>query len=444
MDNIVIIGNGIAGVTTARHIRKRSNHSIAIISSETDHFFSRTALMYVYMGHMRYEHIKPYEDDFWKKNRIELKRAYVKSIDFNKKLLSLDSGECMTYEKLVLATGSSSNKFGWPGQKLKGVQGLYSVQDLESMEINTKNIERAVVVGGGLIGIEMVEMLRSREIPVTFLVRENSFWDIVIPQQESDMLNRHIREHHVDLRLSTELKEILSDDQGRAQAIVTSKGDEIACQFVGLTVGVHPNVEFLKDTPLEINRGILVNEYLETNIPDVYAAGDCVEHRNPLNHRKAVEQVWYTGRIMGETLAHTLTGNRKAYRPGIWFNSAKFFDIEYQTYGYVNKELGDQEDELYWEHYEGRKSVHFVFDKSSRELSGINAFGIRMRHEVFDRWLNEKRSIEYVLEHLEEANFDPEFFDNYVSEIVEAFTAAFPNSKIELKRKRGLMARLFA
>ena len=113
---------------------------------------------------MKFEHIKPYEDWFWEKNRIELKKAWVQSVDADKKALTFSSGESMGYDKLVLATGSKPNKFGWPGQQLKAVQGFYSYQDLESMEENTKDIERAVIVGGGLIGIEMAEMLCSRHI----------------------------------------------------------------------------------------------------------------------------------------------------------------------------------------------------------------------------------------------------------------------------------------
>lgn len=444
MHNVVIIGNGIAGVTAARHIRKKSDCPITIISSETDHFFARTALMYIYMGHMKYEHTKPYEDWFWKKNKINLKRAYVESVDFEDKSLKLKSGESMSYDKLILATGAASNKFGWAGQELKGVQGLYSYQDLESMELNTEGINQAVVVGGGLIGIEMVEMLRSREIPVIFLVREESFWDIVLPRQESELINRHIREHHIDLRLGTELKEIVPNEHGKAKAVITTQGEEILCQFVGLTVGVHPNVGFLKNSKLEIKKGILVNEFLETNIPNVYAVGDCAEHRNPLKNRRAIEQVWYTGRIMGETVADTICGEKRPYQPGVWFNSAKFLDIEYQTYGHVGGSLGEHEDELYWEHLKGQKCVHFVFDKTSHELIGVNTFGIRMRHEVFDRWLNEKQKIEYVIEHLEEANFDPEFFDNNEQEIVEAFNSAYPKSRVELLKKKGLLARLFA
>ena len=122
--------------------------------------------MYIYMGHMKYEHTKPYEDWFWGKNRIELKKGWVRSIDFNQKSLFFEGGETLFYDKLVLALGSKSNTFGCPGQDLAGVQGLYSYQDLEAMEASTKSIQRAVVVGGGLIGIEMAEMLHSRGIPV--------------------------------------------------------------------------------------------------------------------------------------------------------------------------------------------------------------------------------------------------------------------------------------
>lgn len=421
MEKIVIIGNGISGITAARHIRKMGNHKITVISAETDYFFSRTALMYVYMGHMKFEHIKPYENWFWKKNKIDLVRAYVSEVQTSNKTLVLDNGATLAYDSLILATGSKPNKFGWPGQDLEGVQGLYSYQDLESMEKYTGNIERGVVVGGGLIGVEMAEMLLSRKIPVTFLVREESFWNVVLPKEESEMINRHIREHHVDLRLSTELKEILADENGRARAVVTSQGEEIACQFVGLTAGVSPNIDFLKDSGIETQRGVMVDPYLETNVPDVYAIGDCAQFWQPLPNRRPVEQVWYTGRMMGEVVAHTICGKKTAYKPGVWFNSAKFFDIEYQTYGHVWAQLKEDEEQFYWEHKDGKKCLKFVFNKTSGKLLGINAFGIRLRHEVFDQWLNEGRTIGFVLENLRKANFDPEFFKRHEREIVDLY-----------------------
>lgn len=421
MKHIVIIGNGISGITAARHIRKGSNHRITIISSETEHFFSRTALMYVYMGHMKYEHTKPYEDFFWKKNKIDLVFDYVEKVESTQKNLQLKSGKQISYDILIIASGSISNKFGWPGQNLKGVQGLYSYPDLQLMEENSKGIKRAVIVGGGLIGIEMAEMLLSRKIDVTFLIREPEFWSVILPLQEANLISRHIRSHQVDLRLNTELKEIQANDSGQVKAVITAKGENIECQFVGITVGVSPNIEFLKDSGIETKRGILVNEYLQTNIPDVYALGDCVERTYHLPGRKPIEQVWYTGRMMGEVLAQTICGSPTAYEPGPWFNSAKFFDIEYQTYGNISNTLDPEEEEFYWEHFSEKKAMHFVWNKKSKQFLGINTFGIRLRHECFDTWLRERKSIQFVMENLQQANFDPEFFQRHEPEIIKSF-----------------------
>ncbi|MFZ0488757.1 MAG: NAD(P)/FAD-dependent oxidoreductase [Salegentibacter sp.] len=421
MEHIVIIGNGIAGITAARHIRKKSDKRITVISAESDYFFSRTALMYVYMGHMKWEHLKPYEDWFWKENRIELKKAWVKNIEFDKKQLNFSSGENMSYDKLVLATGSVYNKFGWEGQELEGVQGLVSKQDLELLEENTRNCKKAVIVGGGLIGCELAEMLTTRNIDVSFLVREEAFWGNVLPAEDSKMISLHIESHGVKLHHNAQLERILSDENGNARGVVTSEGEEIECQLVGLCAGVRPNIDFLRNSTLETDKGILINEFLETNIPEVYAIGDCAQQREPRGYRKPIEAVWYTARMMGETLSQTLTGNKMRYNPGNWFNSAKFFDIEYQTYGRVSARPEADEQHFRWEHKDGTKAVNLAFRSSTQEFLGINTFGIRMRHEVFDRWLNEKRNVGYVLANLRQANFDPEFYDRYEKEIFRSF-----------------------
>lgn len=436
MQKIVIIGNGISGITCARHIRKkRPDLRLQVISSETDHFFSRTALMYIYMGHMRYEHTKPYEDEFWNKNNIELLRNQVTRVDTKTRLLHCADGSLIHYDVLVIACGSKSNKFGWPGQDLLGVQGLYHYQDVESMELHTKKVKNAVIVGGGLIGVEMAEMLHSRNIRVSFLVRESGFWGLILPPEEAAMIGRHLQEHHIDLHLSTELKEIRGDAEGKVRSVVTSRGEELPCQFVGLTVGVSPNIAFLKDSGIETDRGVLVNEYFETNVAGVYAIGDCAQFRKALPGRKAIEQVWYTGRMHGETLARTLSGQRSAYMPGHWFNSAKFFDIEYQTYGWVPAKLEEGEESFYWEHPGGKIAFRAVYDKKDHHLKGVNAFGFRLKHALFDQWLTEQRPVEYVIARLPEANFDPEFFEAHEPAIIQAFNRQMGTQIMVKKRK---------
>ena len=403
--HVVIIGNGVSGVTAARFIRKRSDFDITIISDETDHFYSRTALMYIYMGHMRYKDTKPYEDWFWPKNRITTIRDLVERIDTEKKSLLLRNGRIIRYDVLIIATGSKSNKFGWPGQDLQGVQGLYGMPDLEKMEAATRGIEHAVVVGGGLIGIEMVEMLHSRHIPVTFLVREAGYMDYILPREESALIDEEIRRHGIDLRLSTELREILSDGEGRVRAVVTGKGEEITCEFVGITVGVKPNIDVLRTSGIEAKRGVLVNEYFETNVPDVYAVGDCAEFREEGIGSKRIEQLWYTGRMQGRTVAETICGRRTAYDPGPFFNSAKFLTLEWQTYGEIAPVRTSGVETIVWQ--EGRRLLRI--DYNGEKVLGFNAIGVRLRHEVCEQWLREGRSIDFVLTRLREADFDAEF-----------------------------------
>ncbi len=441
MEHLIIIGNGITGVTCARHVRKHSDMRIKIISNESEHFFSRTALMYVYMGHMKWEHLKPYEDWFWKKNRIELIKATVTSIDVDNKDLKLENGSIVNYDKLVIATGSQTNKFGWPGQDLKGVQGLYSKQDLELLEENTKNVRHAVIIGGGLIGIELGEMLHTRNIHVTFLVRENFYWGNILPSEEASIVSRHIIEHGLDLKLGVQLKEILPDENGKVRAVVTDKGEEIPCQLVGLTPGVHPNIDLVKESKIETGRGVLVNEYLETNIPDVYSAGDCAEIKSSVDgQRNKVEQLWYTGKMQAEVLAQNILGKKIKYNRGIWFNSAKFFDIEYQTYGFAANGPREGEESLYWEHKSGKKCLRIVYNTKEKNVIGFNVFGIRMRHKVCESWIIEKRTIEYVMENLKDANFNPEFYTRYEEEVINKFNKENPGSFIPLKKKKVLFS----
>ena len=437
--HVVIIGNGISGITCARWVRKLSNdHKITVISKETDFFYSRTALMYIYMGHMRFEDTKPYEDWFWGKNRIDLIKDEVRSIDHKNEQLKLKNNSAISYDKLVIAVGSKPNKFGWPGQDLKGVSGLYHFQDLETMEAYSKNLERAVIVGGGLIGIEMAEMFHSRHIPVSMIVRESSYWNNILPPEESEMINKHILEHGIDLKLGVNLDKITGDENGIASGIVVKEtGEKIDCGYVGLTAGVSPNVSFLKDSEIDIGRGIKVNEFLETNLPNVYAIGDCAEQQDPVDGRRAIEAVWYTGRMMGETAAYNICGIAKSYDPGIWFNSAKFLDIEYQVYGNVQNQVAEDQSYIYWESEDHKKSIRILYKTDSKAIDGFNLMGIRYRHEVCEKWLKNKTHIEEVLQNLSLANFDPEFYKSYEQKVIDFYNQQ-SGSSLKLKKKRKL------
>ncbi|HEX7070365.1 MAG TPA: NAD(P)/FAD-dependent oxidoreductase [Rhodothermales bacterium] len=407
--HVLIVGNGVAGVTAARFMRKYSDHRITMVSDETDHFFSRTALMYVYMGHMRYRDTKPYEDWFWAKNRIDLVRDRVTRLDLQRRVAYLRQGGELPFDVLLLATGSRPVRLPVPGIDLPGVQSLYGVPDLERMERDTRGIRRAVIVGGGLIGVEMAEMLHSRHIPVTFLVREPGYMDHVLPPEESALVTAEIRHHGIDLRLGTQLREIKAGADGRVASVVDAAGTEHACEFVGVTVGVQPNIDIVRETPIEARRGILVNRFFETNVEGVFAAGDCAEFRDPADAHRPVEQLWYTARRHGETVGRTIAGRRTAYDKGVFFNSAKFFDLEYQTYGDVPARPPGDQTTVFLRDPRRSRLVRVNANSATGAVMGFNALGIRLRQDVCERWIREGAALETVLSRLSEASFDPEF-----------------------------------
>ena len=441
MDHVVIIGNGISGITAARFIRKSSDLKITVISDEHPYFFSRTALMYVYMGHMKFSQTQPYENWFWKKNNISLIQSRVTSVSPEINKLQLGNGKHISYSKLIIASGSKYNMLNWPGKDLNGVSGLYHKQDLDHITKLTQNCKNAVIVGGGLIGIELAEMLLSKDIKVTLVCREKSFWDNALTDDQSQLINNHIQSHKINLILNDTLKSI-EGEKGFVESVLLESGLKIPCEFVGITIGVSPNIDFIKDSGINFDKGILVNEYLSTNYSNIYAVGDCAEHLNPPKNRPKIESIWYSGRLMGETVAKTICGSKSKYKPGHWFNSAKFLDIEYQIYGQVNntKSISKDNAQFNWNNFSKSVSISIQYVKSNYQITGISSLGIRLRQEVIQNWLDEKKDIHFTVKNFEKILFDPEFSTNYYNPIIKTFNEIF---KVNLKPKSNKILSIF-
>ena len=147
---------------------------------------------------------------------------------------------------------------------------------------------------------------------------------------------------------------------------------------------------------------------------------------------------------MGEVVAETICGNPRAYDPGVWFNSAKFFDIEYQTYGIVPSDLPGNQRSFYWQHESEDKFLRMVFEKDSFKLLGINALGIRLRHEVCDRWIWEGITVFKALESFGDANFDPEFYHKNEQLIIEHFNSLKLGNQLMVPKSKSFLQKIFS
>jgi NAD(P)H-nitrite reductase large subunit len=408
--NIVIVGNGVAGITCALRARERdATASITVVSGESDYFFARTALMYAFMDRMSRRDLEPHERGVYRDQRIELVRDWVVDLDASRRAVQLESGAWLPYDRLVLATGARPNRVPWEGADriTEGLVHFVSMQDLDTCERLTPSTRRAVVVGGGLIGIELVECLRHHGVDVTYLVREPHYWPVALGEAEASVVARHMGDHGVDVRLSEEIAEIRVDDAGRVSGVRTNLGEDIDCQMLGVAVGVHPHIEWLgrcKDSP-DLGRGIAVDDRLRTSLPDVFACGDCAEIR-PAVGDPFVELIWYSAKRQGALVARNLFGDDEPYRPPTFFNSSKFFEIEYTTVGEVQLAAAGSGN-VVLTHPSKPVSVRIVHD--GERVLGFNLIGSRWDHALMQTWIEQRRSPEYVETNLAHAQFDHEF-----------------------------------
>jgi NADPH-dependent 2,4-dienoyl-CoA reductase/sulfur reductase-like enzyme len=257
-EEVLIIGNGVAGATAALTLRARSDARVTLLSAEAPYFFSRTALMYALMDRMSRRDLEPFERASWSARGIARVQGRAKDLDADARTVTLDDGQVLRWDKLLLATGSSPRRLPVEGaDRAAGVVGFVSMQDLDACERWVPSTREAVVIGGGLIGVELVECLLHHGVKTTFLVREPWYWPAALCEEEGAMIAAHLRAHGVDLRLGAEAQRIEVDADGRCAGVVLRDGEVIPAQLVGACIGVEPAVHWLRGvtTPPAVARG---------------------------------------------------------------------------------------------------------------------------------------------------------------------------------------------
>ncbi len=425
-----IVGNGVAGITAALDLRKRDPRAgITVISGETDYFFSRTALMYSFMDRLTRRDLEPYERGVFDAQRIRRVRGWVIDVDAQSRKLKLDNGQSIAWDCLLLATGSRPRRPQWQGldQVRSGLVNFVSMQDLDACEAVARPGKKAVVVGGGLIGIELVECLRWAGMEVTFLIREPWYWPVALNETESAMAIEHMRRHGVKVLTGENVTAVEVDGQGAVTAISTEQGTRYECSALGVSIGVEPAVDWLRQvsTPPRLGRGIVADGAFRTSLPSVFAAGDCAELELP-GSAPLVEQIWYSAKRQGALAARSMLGEPVQYVPPIFFNSSKFFEIEFTTVGRFlrdpkSKSLpSDPASAIAPQQAQAAGAREFYFRYPGRDVSlriaeqngavqAFNLLGSRWDHNQCEQWIEERRSLEAVMDRLHQAQFDVEF-----------------------------------
>jgi NADPH-dependent 2,4-dienoyl-CoA reductase/sulfur reductase-like enzyme len=393
---------------------------ITVVSDEHDHFFSRPALMYIFAGQTTLRDTEPYDHALYERMAFDRVRKRVATIDAAGHALVFSDGQRLAYDKLLLAVGSKARPAPWPGAEGPGVHYFVTLRDLEGLDREARKGMRAVVIGGGLIGVEVAEVLHDRGLHVTFVIRENWYFPAALDARESAVVAEHMRGHGVDVRLAAGVDRVERGTDGRPTGVRIGT-EVLKAELVISSIGVMPNTAFLAggEVALHKNAAIEVDDALRTGAPDVWAAGDCANVTWADGSRRP-EQLWYTARDQGRAVALSMLGDEVAYRRGTWYNSAKFFDIEWTTAGWVPVTINfdgtpldlGPEIRTWFQRIPGTVNTQKIVTKGDRVV-GFNFLGTRWNHEPLLGWIHERRSLEWVLKHLHEAQFDEEFMPRF-------------------------------
>jgi NAD(P)H-nitrite reductase large subunit len=313
MTRYVIVGTGVTGVTAIDTLRTlEPSAEITLVGDDPHGFYSRPGIAYYLNGEIPDKQVTIFSKKDWKMLKIRYVQGRATRLDPKKHELEIGTAGRLTYDRLLLATGSTAVPLSIPGKDLKGVVKLDDFEDTRHILSLARHAKSAVVVGGGIIAVELVEGLLARGLKVHYFLRGDRYWPNVLDEKESRLLEHRLAEDGVIIHYQTEAAEVLGKG-GKVVGIRTTKGETIPCQVVAVGIGVKPRMELAKPAGLAIERGILTDETLQTSDPDIFAAGDVSQVHDPVSGQSIIDTLWHPALDKGKVAATNMTGRRSIY-----------------------------------------------------------------------------------------------------------------------------------
>lgn len=339
----LIVGNSAGGISAAGTLRRLDPDArVAIVEPDPHGAYARCMIPEVLAGESKLNGIIYRDTGFYKTNKIELVRDRVVSLHPEKHLVKLAGGKEISYRRLLLATGAQPVKPGVDGSELRGVFNLRTYADAANLAAMAGESRRAVVLGGGLVGIKGALALRKRGVPrVTVLVKSSRLLSRQLPEEAAALLEQELTIKGITVMRGIN-PAVIRGREDKVHTVVLENGRELLADIVLAAKGVRPNAELVRDAGGLTDRGIRVNDYLQTSLNDVYAAGDCIEVTDTVTGRKAPAGLWPLAVEQGRYAAYNMAGRRRKYPPPVAsMNAVRFGDLSLVSVGPVDYS-GDQ------------------------------------------------------------------------------------------------------
>lgn len=336
---IIVIGNSAAGLSAIEAFRKVDKESeIILISKEGGNAYSRVLLPYVLRGKLQYNNMIIRDDQYYKDLNIKYIEGEVTRVCEEENYLLVDGSTSINYDKLLIATGSNPVKPPIPGINEEGIYHMWTKSDVDKLTPYFKKDKRVLVIGSGFVSLQAAWAAVVKELEVTVVELADKIMPTILDEVGGQILANQILKKGVDLKTKTLTQKIEKLEDGSFRVHFKDQ-NPIEVDFIIVGTGVRPNVKFLDETSIEIDRGILVDETMRTNIENIYSAGDVAQGVTTFDEDRQIHALWPTAIEMGKIAGQNIAGLNRKYEGSLNMNVTQMYDLTVGSIGRFSKDL---------------------------------------------------------------------------------------------------------
>ncbi|AEH36705.1 NAD(P)/FAD-dependent oxidoreductase [Halopiger xanaduensis] len=389
MTEYVIIGDGISGSSAAETLREEDpDAKITVITDEGEALYNRILIKEHAKGKLPEAPISIHDEDWYDERDIDLSlNTHVTSVDTDDKTVHTHEGEAIGYDKLLIATGGTPTQLPVENSDAEGVHHFWTFQDARRIRKAAENSEDAVIVGAGLLGIDFAAVCGAQGIEGKYLMRGDRWWRYALSGDGAEIMHDGMREKGVEPVFDSGVDRFEVDDDGHVEAAIDPNGDRFECDWAGVAIGLTFNTEFLRGSGIEQDNGIVVDEYMQTNLEDVYAAGDLTRFYDVLLGEQAQNGSWGSAKEQGRVAAVNMAADAED-EEFEWVSSYSIthFDFPFLSFGHPT--LGDEHAERKYSDTEWRR----IAFKDGKIVGGV-LIGDLSPQSKFKQLMREQREV---------------------------------------------------
>jgi len=339
----VIIGDGIAGSSAAETIREADpDAAITVITDEGEPLYNRILIKEFAKGKLPEAPISIHEDGWYTDRDIDLQlNTHVTGIDTDAHEIHTHRGDIIEYDKLLVATGGTPRQLPVENSDADGIHHFWTFEDARAIREHAENTEKGIVVGAGLLGIDLAAICGAQDVEAHYLMRGDGWWRYALSPEGARIIHDALRERDVTPVFDSGVDRFEVDDEGHVTGVVDPNGEGFDGDFVGVAIGLHFNTEFLRETPIECDGGVVVDEYMQTNLEDVYAAGDVTQYHDVILGEPTSNGSWGSAKEQGTVAAvNMVNGHGSEEFRWVPSYSITHFDFPFLSFGHPT--IGDE------------------------------------------------------------------------------------------------------